>query len=69
VVRFYESGFARHPLGYEVAFLVTERLTGHTLEPRSEGEARVHGRRGARSDEHLANALEYLERHSVVHRD
>src|SRR5262249_34965737 len=32
VVRLYDSGFARHPLGYDLAFFVMERLDGDTLD-------------------------------------
>jgi serine/threonine-protein kinase len=69
IVRLFDSGIARHPLGYDLAFFVMERLEGDTLDRDIKG-GRVFSVPDALTViRHLADALDYLARSSVLHRD
>lgn len=70
IVRLFDYGFARHPMEYELAFFVMEKLTGETLEQRFKRGAPLFGALEAlRVVEGLTDALFYLEQNGVLHRD
>lgn len=69
VVRLYDTGFARHPMGYDLAFFVMERLDGEPLDHDiKKGRIfRLEDALGIVSQ--LTDALEYLGANGVLHRD
>lgn len=69
IVHLYDSGIARHPLGYDLAFFVMERLEGDTLD-RDIKAGRVFSVPDALTViRQVADALDYLARNKVLHRD
>lgn len=70
IVRLFDYGFARHPMEYELAFFVMEKLVGETLEQRfKRGAPLFDAMEALRIVEGLTDALMYLEQHGVLHRD
>src|SRR5262249_12978464 len=69
VVRLYDSGFARHPLGYDLAYFVMERLDGDTLDRDVKGGKKFGVEETVDTMAQLVDALDYLGQHSVLHRD
>jgi serine/threonine-protein kinase len=69
VVRLYDSGFARHPLGYDLAFFVMERLDGDTLDRDVKGGKIFTVEETLDTMAQLLDALDYLGQHGVLHRD
>ncbi|MCA9555417.1 MAG: serine/threonine protein kinase, partial [Myxococcales bacterium] len=69
VVRLFDHGFAHHPMGYDMAYFVMERLVGQGLEKRlAAGRAFTPGE-ALRCAQDVTAALVYLESHGVLHRD
>lgn len=69
VVRLYDAGIARHPLGYELAYYVMEKLDGDTLVPAIKSGTPLPPDEALRVAASLADALDYLSRNNVLHRD
>jgi serine/threonine protein kinase len=69
VVRLYDSGFARHPLGYDLAFFVMERLEGDTLDRDIKAGKKFSVEETLDTMAQLIDALDYLGSHGVLHRD
>lgn len=69
VVRLHDYGLVRHPMGYDLAFFVMERLTGATLEDRIASDLRMSAEEAMRLAVDVTSALTYLEDHGVLHRD
>lgn len=69
VVRLYDAGIARHPLGYELAYYVMEKLDGDTLVPGIKSGVPYPPDEALRVVAGLADALDYLARNNVLHRD
>ena len=69
VVRIFDAGLAAHPQGYELLFMVTERLFGSGLEERLANHAVAPPQDAIRLTRDLADALNYLQKQGVEHRD
>ncbi len=69
VVRLFDAGIARHPLGYELAYYVMEKLDGDTLVPGIKSGVPFPPDEALRVVAGLADALDYLQRNNVLHRD
>jgi serine/threonine protein kinase len=69
IVRLHDYGFVRHPMGYDLAFFVMERLTGETVEDRIAGERLMHATEALHMAVQVTRALAYLEKNGVLHRD
>lgn len=69
IVRLYDAGLARHPLGYELAYYVMEKLDGDTLVPGIKSGTPYPVDEALRVAGGLAEALDYLQKNGVLHRD
>ncbi len=69
VVRTFDSGVARHPMGYDLAYCVMERLAGVTLAPDIKAGRVFATGRALELVERLGEALVYLEGRGIAHRD
>ncbi len=69
IVRLHDYGFVRHPMGYDLAFFVMERLTGETVEDRLAGERLMQATEAMHMAVQVTRALAYLEKNGVLHRD
>lgn len=69
VVRLFDSGFAHHPLGYDLAFFVMERLDGDTLDRDMKAGKIFEVDESIETMVQLLDALDYLAEHGVLHRD
>jgi predicted Ser/Thr protein kinase len=69
VVRLFEYGFARHPMGYDLAYFVMERLHGHGLDERLTTGPRFTPQEAVRCALEVTDALVYLEANGILHRD
>ena len=69
IVRMFDSGVARHPMGYDVAYYVMEKLDGPTLVPDIQESRRFDPPHALDIVIKLADALAYLDQNGVLHRD
>lgn len=69
IVRLHDYGFARHPLGYDLAFFVMDRLRGSTIGERMESGERFSLREILGIARDVTAALGHLDAHQVLHRD
>ena len=69
VVRLYDYGFAKHPMGYELAFFVMEKVAGETLEDRLKREPKPTLADALDMVAAVTEALAYLSENGVLHRD
>ena len=69
VVRLFDFGFAQHPLGYRMAFLVMERLRGQPLSSVLAAEKRLTTARALGIAAEVAAGIKGLEASGVIHRD
>lgn len=69
VVRLYDYGFAKHPMGYELAFFVMEKIAGETLEERIKREPKPTVDEALNLVASVTEAIGYLSEHGVLHRD
>jgi serine/threonine protein kinase len=69
IVRLFETGLARHPMGYQLAYYVMERLEGETLVKDIKASKRFQVEEAVRVTVALAEALDYLHQNGVLHRD
>ena len=69
VVQIHDAGLASHPQGYEILFMVTERLFGHALEEQLKNARTLSTEDALRVTRDLARALTYLAEQGVEHRD
>jgi serine/threonine protein kinase len=69
VVRLHGHGIAAHPLGYELAFLVMERLDGKSLGEMLRARGRVPVDEILSITSQVIGALMHLDLNGIVHRD
>lgn len=69
IVRLFETGFTRHPMGYSLAYYVMEKLEGETLVKDIKANKRFALEEAVRVAASLAEALDYLDANNVLHRD
>ncbi len=69
VVRLHSHGIAAHPLGYELAFLVMERLDGKSLGEHLRARGRMRVPEVLTIGGEMIEALLHLDQHGIVHRD
>jgi serine/threonine-protein kinase len=69
VVRLHGHGIAAHPLGYELAFLVMERLDGKSLGEILRTRGRMPMDEVLSIASQMISALMHLDQHAIVHRD
>lgn len=69
IVRLDDCGFVRHPMGYDLAFFVMEKLTGETLEERMKDQRKMTAREAVQMAVDVTNALVYLTDNGILHRD
>jgi serine/threonine-protein kinase len=69
IVHLHDCGFVRHPMGYELAFFVMERLTGETLGERVADGRLMDAKDAVKLAADVTRALVYLTEHGILHRD
>ncbi|MCK6546634.1 protein kinase [Myxococcota bacterium] len=69
IIKMFDSGFALHPRGQELAFYVMERLQGTTLDAELKAGRRFSAEEALGIVGPLTGALAYLAKHGVLHRD
>jgi len=69
IVRLYDAGIARHPLGYDLAYYVMEKLEGDTLVTGIKSGTPYPVDDALRVVAGLGEALDYLAKSAVLHRD
>ncbi len=69
VVRLYEFGFATHPLDYEIAYYVMEKLEGLPLVQAMSAEHAMPVDDALTIAHGLAEAIGYLDDNGILHRD
>jgi serine/threonine protein kinase len=69
IVRLYDFGAAEHPLGYELAYYVMERLQGDTLVPTIKAGLLLPLREVLGIGRRLLEAIIHLDAHGILHRD
>jgi serine/threonine protein kinase len=69
VVRLHSHGIATHPLGYELAFLVMERLDGKSLGELLRARGKFPVAQVLNVASQVIEALVHLDQHGIVHRD
>ncbi len=69
IVKLWDYGFAKHPMGYDLTFFVMEKLWGETLDIRFKAGRLFDAMEAIRLAESVTDALMYLEANGVLHRD
>jgi serine/threonine-protein kinase len=69
IVRLYDFGAVEHPLGYELAYYVMERLHGDTLVPTIKAGLLLPLREVLGIGRRLLEAIIHLDAHGILHRD